>query len=141
LLEWLLEAVDLFAEVELELDIIGSRGFLVPIDLRLALPIALIKSHDKVLQCLQGGGFSDAGDLVLQLIREIFVKLAGKRLLIPTGLPSVAVKVNSILCRSGILFSFLKGICNSMKIRNSEINLYFRHATISYPGNICRQHV
>jgi len=77
---------------------IGSRGFLVPIDLRLVLPIALIKSSDKVLQCLQGGGFSNAGDLVLQLIQEIFVKLAGERLLVPTGLPSVAVKVDSIPC-------------------------------------------
>ena len=82
---------------------VGGRGFLVPIDLRLVLPIALIKSSNKVLQCLQGSGFSNAGNLVLQPIRKIFVKLVGERLLVPTGLPSVAVKVDSLpCCLSGV---------------------------------------
>ena len=42
-------------------------------------------------------GFSDVGDIVLQLIQKIFVKLAGERLLVPTGLPSIVVKVDSVL--------------------------------------------
>jgi len=52
---------------------------LVPTNLRLALPIALIQRSNKLLERAQFSGLANVRDLILETLWETFVILAGQR--------------------------------------------------------------
>jgi len=69
---------------------------LVPTNLGLALPIALIQRSDELLERAQFGGLANACDLILETLQETFVILAGQGNFVPTCVVSMSVEFDRI---------------------------------------------
>jgi len=96
------DKVDLFWELGVGRVRVQGRP-LVPTNLRLVLPIALVQRSDELLERAQFGRLANARSLILETLWKTFVILAGQGNFIPTCAVSVSVEFDRVTGGLGVV--------------------------------------